>query len=113
MVPPDGIAEMSEVARGKVTEAGRYPLMAPQFDRVRGACQERSSPSHGTMIDGTLSRTSIGAFGFFHHKHTMSTVTDIQPTMRENSDRPVAGPMCAIFQLCLGIRQSPICQFAL
>src|SRR5208282_1182737 len=32
---------------------------------------------------------------FFHHKRPVSTITDLQPPVGDNGDRPVAGPRCA------------------
>jgi hypothetical protein len=31
----------------------------------------------------------------FHHKRPVSTITDLQPPVGDNGDRPVAGPRCA------------------
>ena len=74
------------------------PISSKTSAVVAPQCAAPLDRFHSWRVVRPIAKRRAGPLTFFHHKRLVSAITDLQPPVDDNEDRPVAGPRCARHQ---------------
>jgi len=74
------------------------PISSKTSAVVAPQCAAPLDRFHSWRVVRPIAKRRAGPLTFFHHKRLVSAITDLQPPVDDNEDRPVAGTRCARHQ---------------